>query len=129
MAESLPKTILVVDDDRFYRDSLRERLGGKYLVLTAEGPEEAISVMRLHPVDIIVTDLSMPGTNGIEFLSQVRAAGNNCPAVIVSGFVNEEERVRAASLNVFSILEKPYATKSLEDTISAALATVLRTKL
>jgi DNA-binding NtrC family response regulator len=120
------KTVLVVDDDRFYREILRERLGGKYLVLTAEDPEEALSIMRIHLVDLIVTDLAMPKINGIEFLSEVRAAGNNCPAILVSGFVNDEERAKAAALNVFSILEKPYATKSLEDTISTALAMTTR---
>jgi len=65
--------ILIVDDDKSIRYSLRRIFEEHYLVMTAQNGEEAISLFQQNLPDLIIMDIRMPGQNGIDLLKEMRA--------------------------------------------------------
>ena len=67
--------ILAVDDDAVARELLQTILGSHgYQVLTASGGKEALGILQAVPVDLVMSDLVMPGMDGLAFLKAVRAS-------------------------------------------------------
>jgi two-component system, cell cycle sensor histidine kinase and response regulator CckA len=89
MAHSSQKeAVVVVDDDAFIRDSYGDALRTLgYTVLVAEDGEAALRVMTDHgaPIHLVISDISMPRMDGLEFVGLLRAASPNMPALLVSG--------------------------------------------
>src|ERR1044072_244124 len=82
------EVVVVVDDEDFVRDNYRDVLQTLgYTVLTAANGEHALEVMTQHnaPVSLVVSDISMPEMDGLEFVGMVRAAYPALPALLVSG--------------------------------------------
>ena len=80
-------TILVVDDEPDLLDLAVEYLGepASWTVLTAPSADAALAVLAGRPVDAIVADYEMPGTNGIELLKHLRTKGDMTPFIIFTG--------------------------------------------
>lgn len=90
------RTILLVDDEPSIlqvRSLIFETLG--YSVLTAESGEEALEILRTHPVDAIVLDYLMPGLNGEETAIGIRKLRGDVPIVLSSGCLQLPARVMA----------------------------------
>ena len=97
-APSGPLKILVVDDDGFVRDMLQEILqGARHLVATAVDGQDALR--RLSPaagIELIISDMDMPGMSGLELLRAVREYDATLPIIILTG--NQEIRVAIEAL-------------------------------
>ncbi|MGD0677125.1 MAG: EAL domain-containing protein [Polyangiaceae bacterium] len=113
--------LLLVDDDpavlRAYRAALAR--GGATVETASNGKEAAERVQR-GPIDVIVSDLSMPEMTGIEFLEAVRAHDLDVPVILMTGEPKVESAIRAVEYGAFRYLVKPVGTQELLETATRA---------
>ncbi len=116
------RSVLVVEDDDAMRLMLEEDLGeAGFEVLTAAGGAEALEQLRARPVDVVVTDLMMPGMKGDELLGRIRAFEPEVPVVITTAFGSIESAVESVKAGAFHYVAKPFRTEQLVATIADAL--------
>lgn len=105
----LKKTILVADDDKALRTLLREILSQEgYDVLEASDGQEALAILSSTPVDLLITDRSMPGMGGLELLAQIKAKKMTLPVLMVSAYGEEEFWGKAIGLGAVDYILKPF---------------------
>ena len=105
-----PARILVVDDERLARANLArvlEREG--HLLRQAASGEEALALLRDEPADLVITDLAMPGMDGMALLRAVRAEHPQTEIIMVTGYPMIESAVEAMRQGAFHYLAKPYS--------------------
>lgn len=113
--------VLLVDDDQNLLDSFRRLLKDDYELFTAEDGKEALGVMEAcGPFTVIVSDLKMPGMDGIELLSRVSRANPDTVRILLTGHADLQAAMDAANLGyVYRFLTKPCPPEllrlSLED--------------
>jgi two-component system nitrogen regulation response regulator NtrX len=116
------KTILVIDDDKSVRDSLKMILEYEhYEIEFAENGEQGIQKLERFPVDVVLLDVKMSGMDGIEVLTEIRKKNEKLPVVMISGHGNIETAVEATKLGAFDFLSKPLDRDKLLVTIRNAL--------
>ncbi|MCU0330762.1 MAG: sigma-54 dependent transcriptional regulator [Candidatus Kapabacteria bacterium] len=107
-------TILVVDDDEFARENVEISLQSAGAnVLTAGSAYQALKVVESTYCHIIVTDLKMPGMDGVTFAEKVRERHATTKFVLVTGYADEEAVIRALRVGVNEFLKKPYRNAEL----------------
>ncbi len=118
--------VLVVDDEPDAVELLQEFLVAKgYEVLTANGGEEALRVVREERPHLILLDVRMPGMNGLEVLRRVREIDQEAGVIMVTA-VNEEETGREAlALGAFDYIVKPLDLAYLERSLWYKITTML----
>lgn len=113
--------ILVVDDERLIRALVQEALvllG--YDVITAESGDEALSIVASEtPIDVIVTDVIMPGeTNGFALIEYAKSMRTGIHAIVMSGYVaNHADRISVAD----RFLHKPFTLSTLDRTLQSLM--------
>ena len=114
--------LLLVDDDPSTLASLSRafRLAG-HEATVCDDASRALDLIRNEPFDLILSDVVMPGKNGIEFLEDLKKAGVKIPIVLISGEANIEMAVLATKLGAMDFLEKPLSTDKLLVTLENAL--------
>jgi two-component system NtrC family response regulator len=116
------KTILVVDDEPNYRLILSELLKDEgYEVFTAESGESAMQVIRETDLDLVITDMLMPGIDGMELLTEVKIFDPNLPVIMITAFGEVEKAVTAMQLGAFHYLTKPFNNDELLVSIKKAI--------
>ena len=125
MTEAKPR-VLVVDDDRAVRDSLRRSLefNGYDVVLAADGAEGLVAVGSHHP-DVVVIDVMMPRLDGIETTRALRAAGNDVPILVLTARDAVGDRVEGLDAGADDYLTKPFALEELLARLRALLRRVV----
>lgn len=117
--------ILLVDDERQVSRMLRTclELSGRECVI-AETPsaEEALLELARGPVDLVVTDLVLPGMSGLELLARVRQSNPEAQAILITGHPSPETRAEAESLGVIAYIPKPIRTNFFLEAVDRALA-------
>src|SRR5687768_7906253 len=102
-----PATVVVLDDHRENLDLIREVLDGAgYALYTYEDPLEALRGMETHGGDILMTDLNMPGMDGMGVMQVVRRRWSACKVIIFTGYGGVENAVRAIKLGATDFLTK-----------------------
>ena len=107
--------ILVVDDDQFVRSLLRavlERQG--YSVVEAENGAEGLQTYQVKPTDVVITDIQMPGMDGLEMSIELRRAFPTARIIAISG---GKSALNMAKTFVQYTLEKPLCMEELLDTV------------
>jgi len=100
--------ILVVDDEKNYCTVLAELLGDEgFRVSTAANPYAALEVMERENVDLVLSDLKMPGMSGLEFQRQVRAEIGDIPFIIFTAYATVETALDAMKSGAVDYLIKP----------------------
>ena len=114
-------TVLVVEDDPLLRRTVRDLLEGVgHQVFVARNGVEAHALAELHSPEVVVTDLLMPVSGGVEFISRLRSQGaSDLPVILLSGAANLEEV--AERLGAAAWLEKPCRADLLIATVEAVL--------
>ncbi|MGW2824173.1 response regulator transcription factor [Streptomyces sp. NPDC001443] len=109
-----PGTVLVVDDDPAIRRSLERglRLSG-FSVRTADSGRAALDAVREAPPDVLVLDVSMPGTSGIEVCARLRADGQDLPVLMLSALDETADRIAGLQAGGDDYLVKPFALQEL----------------
>lgn len=115
------KKVLFVDDDRNILASFRRSLVRRYQVETAGGAEEGLAVLDSHgPFAVVVSDLRMPGLDGINFLGQVRRKSPDSVRVMLTGNADLESAIAAVNTgNIFRLLTKPCNNEEMLDILEA----------
>lgn len=113
----MSESILIVDDERGIRDTLRGVLEDEGFTTDAVATgEECLKALERRAYGCVLLDVWLPGMDGLETLKQMRAAGADAAVVIISGHGNIETAVRATKLGAFDFIEKPL---SIEKTVLA----------
>jgi excisionase family DNA binding protein len=101
--------ILVVDDESSIRDVLSKTLGlAEYDVDVAPDGRAALERLRLMPYDLLITDLKMPGIDGLTVIREARRYRPDLPVIIITGFSTEASAIEAINLGVAGYLTKPF---------------------
>jgi two-component system, NtrC family, nitrogen regulation response regulator NtrX len=119
---SAPKIrVLIVDDEPSVLLETSASLKRHYEVLTASRAEEAERVLGDQKVDLLLTDLRLPGKDGISLLESVKGSHPDLPVVLMSGHGTIEEAVKAIRLGAVDFVEKPFGPERLQVTVERAL--------
>ena len=120
--------ILLVDDDPGVLFALAELLQARgHRTVTAGGGSEALA--HLEAVDVVITDLAMPGMNGVELLEQVMARDAALPVIMVTAHGSERAAVDAMKKGAYDYLAKPFDNDQVCYSVERALETrTLRTQ-
>jgi two-component system, OmpR family, response regulator MprA len=114
--------ILVVDDDAGLRRALRRVLASQgFEVEVAEGGDEALSRLRERPYDLVVLDVMMPGSDGIEVCERLRAVGDRLPVLMLTARDAVRDRVAGLEAGADDYLPKPFANEELVARVRALL--------
>ena len=123
------KRILLVDDEAMVRETLAASLeAAGYDVLVAADGAQALDLLRsATAVDVLVTDLSMPGIDGLAVIRQAQRARPGLPAVLLTGYAGHGAQlaVGGSVSGTFSLVRKPATAAQLADRIEALLAVSL----
>jgi two-component system response regulator MprA len=114
--------ILVVDDERAVRESLRRalELEGYHVELAADG-EEALDRLSAAPADAAILDVLMPGIDGLEVCRRLRADGNAVPVLMLTARAEVDSRVAGLDAGADDYLPKPFALAELLARVRALL--------
>ena len=114
--------ILLVDDDENFRMTISEALRTeKYEVETAEGAAQALNKLNAGKYAILITDLNMPGIDGIELIRQANKVDPYMQVIIATGFPSNESQLEAFRLGVFNYIVKPFTLERLLEIIEKSL--------
>lgn len=115
-------TVLIVDDERGPRESLRMILSPAYQVLVAPDGSEALELLRQHPVDLVTLDLNMPGMNGIDAMQAIHDEFPQIEIVIVTGCGTIESAAQGIRFGICDYLQKPFDIVQVMGAVGRALA-------
>lgn len=118
-------TILVVDDERNIRRTLEMILSAEgYRVVCAASGQEALAVMKSESPQVVLLDIVLPGSNGIEILKTARQSHPDLAVIMISGHGTVHDAVVATKLGAYDFLEKPLSREKVLLTLSHALESV-----
>jgi ActR/RegA family two-component response regulator len=117
------ESILFVDDDPHILDALRRQFRNAFRIETAAGPEQGLAAIADRgPFAVVVSDLRMPGMNGIQFLAAVRAQAPDTVRVMLTGQADMADAIAAVNQGaIFRFLLKPSNAIILGKVIESAL--------
>ncbi len=124
MAPDLIHTLLVVDDEPDVVDALRRTLRHpSWRVIGEVSPQAALERLAREPVDLVISDIDMPGMNGVELVGRIRRAYPEVVRMLLTGGASLGSALRAINDGeVHRYLLKPWDRAELRDTVRAALA-------
>jgi len=106
--------VLIVDDEPIKRSILAEELpGAGYAVETASNPLEAAPLLARGAFDVVLTDLRMPGQDGLSFLRQLRQQRPDQAVIVMTAYGTVDTAVEAMKLGAFDYIQKPFSTEEL----------------
>jgi DNA-binding NtrC family response regulator len=114
--------ILVVDDEEIVLKSCRKILeGGGHQVFTALSGQEAFDLLEKEPIDIVITDIKMPGMDGMEILGRVKEKYPDVLVIIITGYSTVQSAVQAMKLGAFDYIPKPFTPDEVLVVVEKAL--------
>ena len=118
---TIAPVILVVDDDPAIRESLeRELRAGGYTTASASDGLAGVRVFETHRPDLVLTDLSMPRSDGFELISAIRAKSRT-PIIVLSVRGDDADKIRALDLGADDFVTKPFSVAELLARVRAQL--------
>ena len=118
MNEQVSMTVLVVDDDAHIRSSIGKFLIARgHTVIEAANGEKGVEVVESQAVDIVITDVKMPGMNGFDVLRRVRSVAPEIEVIVITGVKESENAFRALREGAFDFFSKPFKVEDLNAAI------------
>lgn len=110
-----PKRILVVDDEENARIGLSRLLAKEgFIVDSVSNGFEALNYLRQQDVNLIVTDINMPGMNGITFLKELNKSFPQSNVIMITAYGGVESYIEAMNLGAFEYINKPIKVEELK---------------
>jgi two-component system, NtrC family, response regulator AtoC len=113
--------ILIVDDDRPQREGLQRALADRCEVLTADEVPKAYSILETQPVDVLLTDLKMPGEDGMKLLRRANSLSKPPISIMMTAYGSIDNAVEAMKAGAYHYITKPVNLDELELVIERAL--------
>lgn len=125
-AKTSAARILVVDDEDVLREMLGDalRLSG-FEVLEAADGSKALTILQSGKVDLIISDVNMPGMDGYEMLSHLRAQGDETPAIMLTARRERADVTKGLKLGADDYVTKPFGLEELILRVNAVLRRTL----
>lgn len=115
-------TILIVDDDRNTRDGLERALKSGHNVFAAPDARSALGILAANRIDLILSDVRMPGLTGLEFLAEVKAKYPDIPFILLTAYGSVETAVEAMKAGAYDFLTKPVNLDRLDILVGRAIS-------
>ena len=115
--------ISIIDDDPLSRDGLRalvESLG--YKAVTFNSAEYFLRSSVIAETTCVITDVQMPGLNGLELQEALQSQGCHTPVILITAYPNEKHRKRALDNGAVGFLSKPFDDEALIECLTAAIS-------
>src|SRR5260221_8730604 len=114
-------TVLVVDDEPSNLTSLQKIFEREHMrVLTAESAKDALEQARKHRIEVVLTDLMMPGANGVELLRAMKEGAPDTEVVLMTAYGSVETAVQAMREGAYDFVEKPLKRMSIVKSVQKA---------
>lgn len=116
----MARRLLIVDDEETLTFSLYQSfiLSKKdYEVVTAASGEEALDKMSENPFDLLITDIFMPGINGIDLLRKVKVEYPKTEVIVMTAYGSEDKKDEVEELGARHYVEKPFEMKNLREMV------------
>lgn len=109
------QNVLVVDDEPLMRHFLEETLLRlKLQVCTAENGKKALAALKTQAFDLVITDMKMPDTTGLDIIKKVKEHQGSIPIIVITAFGSVENAVEAMHLGASHYLIKPFSADAFE---------------
>lgn len=116
------ETILIVDDEKNYLVILEALLAPEgYEIITEDNAFNALRLLREMDLDLVITDMKMPGRNGMELLEEAKEKDPELPVIIMTAYGTIEMAVEAMKKRAYDYITKPFRNEELKLTIKKAL--------
>lgn len=114
--DSANRIVLIVDDEEEIRNLL-DRLFRKegFATITAKDAMDALMELQDHDVDLVITDIRMPGMDGLELISQIHEIKPQMPVVVISGYGSLDTVMDAVDKGAFFFVNKPFNQNTIID--------------
>ena len=117
-----PQSVLVVDDDHNVLEVLDARLSSCGLtVCKADGGRKALQILKTRQIDLVVSDVKMPGMDGMALLSEIIQIQPGLPVIFLTAYANVPDAVNAVKSGAVDYVEKPFDGKALTEKIQLML--------
>ena len=117
-------SLLITDDDRDFRETVRSVFEPRFRTFTAGDGVEALSIVRSQEVHLVLLDMHMPRLTGLETLRQVKRFKARLPCILISAGLDDALVRQAELAEAFSVLAKPVSRQELTSTVEAAMRRV-----
>jgi two-component system nitrogen regulation response regulator GlnG len=116
------KTILVCEDESLLRGTLvRDLQRSGYVVLEASSGETAALLLHGHVIDLLITDVRLPGINGWELVQRARSDRARLPVIVMSAYGKTDKYGKIADRGSCIFLDKPFPMATLREEVKRAL--------
>ncbi len=123
MKKPLPYTILYVEDEERIRDSYTAFLSRRFCRVFSTGDgEEALKIYEEKRPDILLSDIMLPGRDGLSLIKEIRKRDDNTRMIVMSAYSDREKLLKATELNITKYLIKPIRKEELESAIERAVS-------
>jgi CheY-like chemotaxis protein len=113
--------VLVVDDEQVVLDSVRKHLKNEgYELQTVLSGADALSVLESGWPEIVITDLMMPGMDGLELLERIEGTQQGIPVIMITGYATMRTALQALRKGAFDYIAKPFTRAELQGVVSRA---------
>ena len=117
------ENILIVDDEKNYPKIIGELLDEEgYSSLTAASGMEALDILNTELVDLVLTDVKMPGISGIKLLEKIKGINPDIPVIIMTAYGSVEKAVEAMHKGAYTFILKPFENQALIAHIAKAIS-------
>lgn len=119
--ENIKPRVLIVDDERNTRKGLAKAFAEKYDISLAESAEKGMELIRSQPFDIVLTDLRMPGMDGMNFVRRITAMPNPPLVILFTAYGSLQTAIDAMKEGAYDYLTKPLSLENVEMVIDRGL--------
>lgn len=112
--------MLVIDDDRVIRETLQRIFSKAYQCDVSDGSEQVWGVLERQTYDVIITDVAMPGADGLQILKRIRASHSETAVIVISGN-GDHFKDLFLEMGAFAYFTKPFLLEDLESAVAQAL--------
>ena len=114
------RQVLIIDDDPHIAETMAAALKNRYQVHVATDDQEGLAILRRHPIDLLLLDIRLKSSDGLEALGRLRAV-RHFRVLVLTGFGSEEVLLRALRAKVDDYMDKPFNVFELQARVAALL--------